>query len=86
MIEITIREISKSIDSLRYLSSLSLRAKTALQVARAMREIQKQLDNFEKARTQLIKKYGKKDENQQLIVNNGKYIIDPIKINDFNNE
>ena len=64
-----------------------MRAKTAFKMARIIRAIESELENFNKARQSLLNKYGEKDDNGQLITNkDGNYIISPDKIDIYNGE
>lgn len=68
MINITLKEIVDSAETMRKLSQESLKGKTAYHIARLLREIDKELTLFNETRGNLIKKYGDKDENGELKV------------------
>ena len=66
MINITLRELVDSSDTMKKLSQKSLKGKIAYYIARLLREIDKELTLFNETRGTLIKKYGEKDENGEL--------------------
>lgn len=87
MIEVTLRDIIEGSEQMRYLMDIALKSSVAYKVARLAREMERELKTFDEARTKLIHKYGKKDENDKLIIDdNGQYTVEPNKIQDFNNE
>ena len=87
MITLTVQELIESIPVLRELGGKQLRSKTAFRVARLMREVQKESDAFEEQRIALVRKYGAKDENGNLSVDeNGNNYIEPEHVSDFNSE
>ena len=87
MIEVTVRDIIEGSEQMRQLMDVPLKSSVAYKVARLAREMERELKTFDETRTRLIHKYGKKDENDELIIDdNGQYTIEPDKIQDFNNE
>lgn len=66
MINISLRELVDSSETMKKLSQKSLKGKTAYYIARLLREIDKELTLFNETRGNLIKKYGEKDENGDL--------------------
>ena len=67
MIEITVQEMIDSIDVLKEINNKKMPAKTAYQFARIIREIEKELQSFQDARSKLIEHFGKKDDTGKLI-------------------
>lgn len=67
MIEITIDNMLSSLDVLKKVSEKSFPAKIAFQIARILREIDRETDLFYKQRENLIRKYCKYDENGEII-------------------
>ena len=87
MINITLREIVDSSDTMKKLSQKSLKGKTAYYVARLLREVDKELTLFNETRGNLIKKYGEKDEKGELKIDeNGNCKFIPEKIEKFYSE
>ena len=59
----------------------------AFKIARLARELEKEMQTFNDERMKIIRKYGKKDENGELIIDeNGNVNFDTDKINDLNSE
>lgn len=87
MINITLREIVDSSDIMKKLSQKSLKGKTAYYVARLLREVDKELTLFNETRSNLIKKYGEKDEKGELKIDeNGNCKFIPENIEKFYSE
>lgn len=87
LIEITLNDILNSQQALQEIAKMNMRAKTAFKIARIIRAIEGEIENFNKARQNLLNKYGEKDNNGNLVVNkDGNYTLIPNKINDYNNE
>ena len=87
LIEITLNDILNSQQALQKIAKMNMRAKTAFKIARIIRAIEGEIENFNKARQNLLNKYGEKDNNGNLVVNkDGNYTLIPDKINDYNNE
>ena len=87
LIKITLNDILNSQQALQEIVGMNMRAKTAFKMARIIRAIESELENFNKARQSLLNKYGEKDDNGQLITNkDGNYIISPDKIDIYNGE
>ena len=66
MITISLEEIINAIPALRILMQSPIDGKNAFKVARAYREIEKELDLFEQERQKFIEKYSEKDENGNI--------------------
>lgn len=88
MIELTVKELVRCVDTMKDLSLKKLKGKVVFQLARAMTEIEKELQSFNKAREELINKYCLRDENGKLVKNadDNTYILQPEKIENFNKE
>lgn len=87
MMTIKINDLLNSIDILQKLSKMELKAKLAWQVARLLKAAEKEIQEFNETRMNVITKYGEKDENDQLITdddNNCK--IQKEHVTDFTNE
>lgn len=87
MITVTLETIINSADSLRALAQKELKGKTAYRVSRMLRELDKEYTLFNETRSELIKKYGAKDENGELLVNeNGDYTLEKDHVDEFYKE
>lgn len=87
MIELTVKELTDSIQSFEEMMSMKVGARLAYLLGRIMREVEKEYTTFQNARGELIKKYGVKDENGELVVDEeGKNNIPRENINKFNQE
>lgn len=86
MIEVKVADLLNSIDAIKNLMTYPIKSRVAYQIARLAREIDNEYKIFDEARVNLIKKYGKKDENGELIVSeNGQWTVDE-NIEEFNKE
>ncbi len=87
MIQLTVQEMVESIPVLKELSTKTLRGRTSYQIARLMREVQKESELFESARVELVQKYADRDENGKMRTDkNGNIYIAPDDIQKFNEE
>lgn len=87
MIELTINDMLNSMEPLKKLSAYQLKTKIAYQIARLMREINKEYELFQKTRQNLAMKYAEKNEKNEIIIDeNGNYKIRNDKINICNEE
>lgn len=87
MINITLRELVDSSEIMKKLAQKSLKGKTAYYIARLLREIDKELTLFNETRGNLIKKYGEKDENGELKIDeNGNCKFLPEEMDKFYSE
>ena len=69
MIKLRINDLLNSTEVLQKLSKTDLKAKTAWQVTRMLKAADAEIQSFNDARMNLIRKYGEKDENGELITN-----------------
>ena len=67
MITIKMSELLDSTEVLQKLAKTSLKAKLAFQIARVLKEAEKEVQGFNDTRMNLIKKYGEKDEGGELV-------------------
>lgn len=87
MIKVKISELIDNTEVLQKLSRTSLKAKTAWQVARILKAADKEVQEFNETRMNLIKKYGEKDESNELITDeSGNCKIVPEHLVDFTKE
>ena len=87
MIELKVGELVNSTEALQKLSQKELKAKLAWQVSKLLKAADKELQEFNEARMNLIKKYGEKDENGELITDDKGNCKIPEEVTvDFSNE
>ena len=87
MIQLTVKEMLDSMESLRELSQRSMTGRLAFQLARILREIDKEYNLFQESRTNLIKKYADYDENGQVKQDEqGNVLLKKSEINNFNTD
>lgn len=67
MIKIKMSDLLNSTEVLQKLAQKELKARMALAIARVLKEAEREMTNFNEVRMNLIKKYGEKDENGELI-------------------
>lgn len=68
MITLTINEIMNSVPVLEKISKVSTNGIIAFQIARLIRELNKEIELFEKQRVEMIEKYCERDENGQMVM------------------
>lgn len=87
MIKIKISDLLNSTEALQKLAGTELKAKLAWQVGRILKAAETEIQSFNEARMNLIRKYGEKDENGELVTDdNGNCKIVESGINEFSNE
>jgi len=87
MIETSIKDIIGGKEVFKKLAEMPLNIKAAYNIARIIREIEKENKTFEDTRQKLLFKYGEKDSSGQLIINqNNQITIIPEQINNYNKE
>ena len=69
MIELTMRELMGSVDTLNEVVKRPLKAKAAFQFARICREVEKESSLFNEERDKLISQHYSKDENGENLLN-----------------
>lgn len=87
MIKLKIGDLVNSTEALQKLSQKEMKAKLSWQVTRLLKAADKELQEFNETRMNLIKKYGEKDENGELITDDkgNCHILEASTI-DFSNE
>ena len=84
MIEVTLRQIVDSAETMRELSNKPLKGRVAYRIARLLRELDKEFSLFNEKRTDLVKEYVIKDENGELKTDeNGDLVLDKERIQEF---
>lgn len=87
MIKIKMNDLLNCTEVLQKLAQKELKARTALKVARVLKEADREMTNFNEVRMNLIKKYGEKDENGELVTDDkGNCKILPEGIDEFSKE
>ena len=87
MIKLKISDLLNSTEALQKLAGKELKAKLAWQVGHVLKLAEKEIQDFNETRMNLIKKYGEKDENGELVTDeNNNCKINNEFINDFSNE
>ena len=67
MINLKMNDLLNATETLQKLSQKELKAKLALQISRILKEGEREIQNFNEVRTNLINKYGEKDSEGQLV-------------------
>ena len=87
MIQVKIADLLNSTETLQKLSQKDFKAKLAWTIARVLKAAEGEIQSFNDTRMNLIKKYGEKDENGELITDeNGNCKINPEEIDIFSKE
>lgn len=87
MITMSLSEIMGAVPSLQEISVKNFPGTTTFKIARLIRELDKEIQLFEKEREKIALKYGEKDENGNLItVENGAVKIPDEQIQKCNDE
>ena len=87
MITIKLETLINGAESLRALSQKPLKARCAYAVSKILKAAETEMANFNEARMNLIRKYGEKDENDELVTDeNGNAHVIPENIEEFTKE
>ena len=87
MIVVKISDIMNSTETLQKLAKMPLKAKLAWQVAKLLKVLDAEVQQFNDTRLELIKKYGEKDSNGELVTDeNGNCRIEKEMLGNFTNE
>lgn len=87
MIKVKISELLNSTETLQKLSQKDFKAKLAWSISRLLKAAEAEIQAFNDTRINLIKKYGDKDENGELVTDeNGNCKIDNASVEEFNKE
>jgi len=87
MINVKISELLDSTETLQKLAKKDFKAKLAWSIARLLKAAEKEIQEFNETRMNLIKKYGEKNENGELVTDDkGNCKIDSDSMNEFTNE
>jgi hypothetical protein len=87
MIKVKISDLINSTETLQKLSQQDFKAKLAWSIARLLKSAEVEIQEFNTTRMNLIKKYGEKDENGELITDeNGNCKIEQNSVDAFSTE
>lgn len=87
MIELSVKELTESVEAFKMLLEMKLNGRPAYLLARIMREVEKEYTNLQNTRNNLITKYCVKDDNGVPVVDEqGNNTIEKEYINNFNTE
>ena len=87
MIKVKISDLLNSTETLQKLSQKDFKAKLAWSVARLLKAAEAEIQSFNETRMNVIKKYGNKDENGELITDDkGNCKIEDAHLADFTSE
>ena len=87
MIRVKIADIINGTEVLRKLAQADFKAKTAWQIARLLKAAEAEVQGFQETRNSLVNKYGEKNENGELVVDEkNNYKFEPENLEAFVNE
>jgi hypothetical protein len=87
LIKVSLNDVVNSTQTFNKLMQQPFKGSLAFKIARLARELEKEMQTFNDERMKIIRKYGKKDENGELIVGeDGNVSFENDKINDLNSE
>lgn len=86
MMKLKVGELVNSIGALQKLSEINLKAKAAWQVVRFLTQADAEYTSYNKARMALLQKYADKDEDGNLVTENGTYKLSDVNLTAFNEE
>ena len=86
MIETKLSTIVNSIEIMQRLANSPVKGRTAYNIGKIIKKIEQEVNLFYDTRTKIVNKYGVKDENGELIIENDNYKINPDLIEEFNLE
>jgi len=87
MIKIKLNDVVNAIETFNKIMQQSFKGSLAFKIARLARELDTEMKTFNEERQKIIQKYGKKDENGELIVDdNGNVNFDKNSLIEINQE
>lgn len=87
MIEVQVKDIVNSVEIFSALSQKKLNMRMAYQLAKIIKEVQKEFELFQETRMKLINEYAERDEDGRLKIDeNNNFTIPREKIQDFQKE
>lgn len=81
MYKVTVKNVMDSVEVLKHLMERNLKAKTAYQISRLAREVEKELTEINKTYQEIVKKYGEPSEE-----NGEEYMVKEGNIEEYNKE
>ena len=86
MIQVTLNDIITNNSLFREIHSQPMPARAAFKVARLIRELDKENEMFDKQRLEIVNRYAKRDENNDIMEENNQILIDENKFTEFQKE
>ena len=87
MIKLSLDQLINSIEILQKLGTAEVKARVAFNISKLLRVSEIEINNFNEIRINLIKKYAKKDESGEIIMDNeGNVTIESESVEIFNKE
>ena len=87
MINVKISDLLNATETLQKLAQKDFKAKLAWTISKLLKQAEVEIQSFNETRMTLVKKYGEKDENDELITDDkGNCKIVQESIDDFSNE
>ena len=87
MIKVKISDLLNATETLQKLAQKDFKAKLAWTISKLLKQAETEIQSFNETRMTLVKKYGEKDENDELITDDkGNCKIVQECIDDFSNE
>ena len=87
MIKIKLNDVVNATETFNKIMQQSFKGSLAFKIARLARELDTEMKTFNEERQKIIQKYGNKDENGELIVDeNGNVKFDNTKLEEINQE
>jgi len=87
MIKIKLSNVVNATETFNKIMQQSFKGSLAFKIARLARELDKEMQTFNEERQKIIQKYGNKDENGELIIDeNGNVKFDNANIEEINQE
>ena len=87
MIKVKISDLLNATETLQKLAQKDFKAKLAWTISKLLKQAEAEIQSFNETRMTLVKKYGEKDENDELVTDEkGNCKITQGNINDFSNE
>ena len=86
MIRISLNDILNATETFKVIMQQSVKGSLAFKIARLARELDKEMTTFNEERQKLFQKYGEKDENGELVIDENNIIKFPPENIDLINE
>ena len=85
MIKATLAEIVSAVPALEAISQRSFNGVNAFKIARLIRELNKEVELFNQERRNLIEKYCERDDNGEMVTEDGNIRLQEAYIDNYNN-